>query len=71
MTLELKIGPDAIYSYKRLAYTPWHAFAEFIDNSTQAYFDQQAPVWKSIAGKLHLTNDHFNRTTQPRHNTSK
>src|ERR1700730_6202733 len=41
MTLQLKIGPDAITSYKRLAYSPWHALAEFIDNSTQAYFDNQ------------------------------
>lgn len=41
MALELKIGLDAINSYKRLAYTPWHALAEFIDNSTQAYFDNK------------------------------
>jgi hypothetical protein len=39
MALELKIGLDAITSYKRLAYTPWHALAEFVDNSTQSYFD--------------------------------
>lgn len=42
MPLELKIGLDVISSYKRLAYTPWHALAEFIDNSTQAYFDNKA-----------------------------
>src|SRR3989442_10007105 len=39
--LELKIGPDVITSYKRLAYTPWHALAEFVDNSTQAYFNNR------------------------------
>jgi hypothetical protein len=41
VTMELKIGLDAITSYRRLAYTPWHAIAEFVDNSTQAYFDNQ------------------------------
>lgn len=41
MSLEMKIGLDAINSYKRLAYTPWHALAEFVDNSTQSYFDNK------------------------------
>jgi hypothetical protein len=35
--LELQIGLDAIASYRRLSYTPWHALAEFVDNATQAY----------------------------------
>lgn len=39
MTMTFRIGPDVISSYKRLAYTPWHALAEFVDNSTQAYFN--------------------------------
>src|SRR2546421_430457 len=33
------MGLDAISSYKRLDYTPWHALAEFVDNSTQSYFN--------------------------------
>lgn len=41
MAIKLKIGLDVISSYKRLAYTPWHALAEFVDNSTQSYFDDQ------------------------------
>ena len=41
MPLEIKIGLDAINSYRRLAYTPWHALAEFVDNSTQSYFDHR------------------------------
>lgn len=36
------IGLSAINSYKRLSYSPWHALAEFIDNSTQSYFDHKA-----------------------------
>ncbi|HUV04639.1 MAG TPA: ATP-binding protein [Armatimonadota bacterium] len=41
MALQFEIGLDAVASYKRLAYTPWHAIAEFVDNSTQAYFDNR------------------------------
>lgn len=41
MPLKLVIGPEAILSYRRLAYTPWHAIAEFVDNSTQSCFDNR------------------------------
>ena len=41
MSMQLVIGPDAITSYRRLAYSPWHAIAEFVDNSTQSYFDNR------------------------------
>lgn len=47
MSLMIQIGLDAITSYKRLAYTPWHAIAEFIDNSTQAYFDNKEVLDKA------------------------
>jgi hypothetical protein len=42
MSIQLIIGPEAISSYQRLSYTPWHAIAEFVDNSTQSYLDNQA-----------------------------
>ena len=42
--MKLIIGPDAITSYRRLAYSPWHALAEFVDNSTQSYFDNQSAL---------------------------
>lgn len=42
MSIQLVIGPEAINSYQRLSYTPWHAIAEFVDNSTQSYIDNQA-----------------------------
>jgi hypothetical protein len=29
MSIQLVIGPEAINSYQRLSYTPWHAIAEF------------------------------------------
>ncbi|RYE57985.1 MAG: hypothetical protein EOP48_04590 [Sphingobacteriales bacterium] len=36
-----EIENNVIASYKRLSYEPWFAFAEFVDNSTQAYFDNR------------------------------
>lgn len=41
MAMKLTIGLDAITSYRRLDYTPWHALAEFVDNSTQSYFNNR------------------------------
>lgn len=42
MAIQLELGLDTILSYRRLSYTPWHALAEFIDNSTQNYFNNSA-----------------------------
>lgn len=39
--IQMELGLQVIQSYKRLAYTPWHAIAELVDNSTQSYFDNQ------------------------------
>ena len=39
--MNFQVGPESIASYKRLSYTIWHALAEFIDNSTQSYFDNR------------------------------
>jgi Histidine kinase-, DNA gyrase B-, and HSP90-like ATPase len=39
MTIDLKMGNSAIRAFKRLPYQPWYALAEYIDNSTQSYFD--------------------------------
>lgn len=42
MAIQLQLGLDAIRSYKRLSYTHWHALAEFVDNSTQSYFNTRS-----------------------------
>lgn len=39
--MKLQLGPEIILSYKRLAYQVWYALAEFVDNSTQAYFNHR------------------------------
>lgn len=50
--MELQIGPEIISSYKRLAYQVWYALAEFVDNSTQAYFDN-----KKLLDRAYANND--------------
>ena len=39
--MEFTIGLNSISSYRRLSYTAWHALAEFVDNSTQSYFENR------------------------------
>ncbi|HEV8286840.1 MAG TPA: ATP-binding protein [Chitinophagaceae bacterium] len=39
--MKFQLGPEIIASYKRLPYTAWYAFAEFIDNSTQGYINNK------------------------------
>jgi hypothetical protein len=39
--MRFEIENNVIASYKRLSYDAWYAFAEFVDNSTQAYFDNR------------------------------
>jgi hypothetical protein len=56
--VSLVVGPEAIAGYKRLPYKQWSALAEFIDNSTQAYFDNKSildPVFKSEGEPLTIT----------------
>ncbi|MES2680104.1 MAG: ATP-binding protein [Bacteroidota bacterium] len=39
--MRYEIENNSISAYKRLSYDPWYAFAELVDNSTQAYFDNR------------------------------
>ena len=48
--MDVVIGPEIIKSYKRLSYTPWHAFAEFVDNSTQSFLDNTAELTSVATG---------------------
>ena len=42
--MKLELGLDVLRWYKRLPYKPWHALAEFVDNSTQSYFNNKAAL---------------------------
>ncbi len=56
--MKLQLGPEIISSYKRLAYQPWYALAEFVDNSTQAYFNNRErldKVYTQTGTKLTVT----------------
>ncbi|REK74837.1 ATP-binding protein [Paenibacillus paeoniae] len=46
---KINIRPtSAVYAtYKRLSYQPWTAIAEFVDNSTQSYFDHKEELLAS------------------------
>src|SRR4051794_40801224 len=44
MSIEVRIGTESILNYKRLSYDVWYALAEFIDNSTQSFFNNRAAL---------------------------
>jgi len=46
--MKLELGLDVLRSYKRLPYTAWHALAEFVDNSTQSYFNNKDELDKIL-----------------------
>ena len=58
--MKLQLGPEIINSYKRLAYTHWYALAEFIDNSTQAYFDNKEELDAIFSKKGESLSIHVN-----------
>lgn len=49
--MQLELGLDVIRSYKRMAYEPWTALAEFVDNSTQSYFNNKEALDKAFAAE--------------------
>ena len=51
--LSINIRPDSgVYgTFRRISYRPWTAIAEFIDNSTQNYFDHKQNIGKMMADK--------------------
>lgn len=58
MAVQLQLGLDVIRSYKRLSYTIWHALAEFVDNSTQSYFNNRTELDSALADadeQLHVS----------------
>ena len=51
--LSIDIRPDSgVYgTFRRISYRPWSAIAEFIDNSTQNYFDHKQNIDKLTGNK--------------------
>jgi hypothetical protein len=50
-SMKLELGLDVIRSYKRMAYEPWTALGEFVDNSTQSYFNNREALERDFAVK--------------------
>ena len=51
LSMKLELGLDVIRSYKRMAYEPWTALGEFVDNSTQSYFNNREALDKAFAAE--------------------
>jgi HSP90 family molecular chaperone len=49
--MKIELGLDVLRSYKRMAYEPWTALGEFVDNSTQSYFNNKEALDKSFAAE--------------------
>lgn len=62
MTRKLNIRPtSSVYAtYKRLSYQPWTAIAEFVDNSTQSFYDHKDELMaQKYAKGLRITIDYI------------
>jgi len=62
MAKKLNIRPTSgVYAtYKRLSYQPWTAIAEFVDNSTQSFFDHKNELMSQKYAKgLRITIDYI------------
>lgn len=53
--LEFQIDSSAILNYKRLDYTFWYALAEYVDNSSQSYFNNR----EVLDEKNQINNEKF------------
>ena len=46
ISIDIRPAPSVYATYRRLSYRPWYAIAEFVDNSTQSYYDHREELWK-------------------------
>lgn len=42
--IDIRPGSDVYSTYRRIAYKEWYAVGEFVDNSTQNFFDHKAEI---------------------------
>ena len=57
--LSIDIRPDSgVYgTFRRISYRPWSAIAEFVDNSTQNYFEHKQDIGKVTGSEPALEID--------------
>ena len=50
ITVNIRPTVNVYATYQRLSYRPWFAIAEFVDNSTQSYYDRRRPLLRAFKG---------------------
>lgn len=50
-TINIRPAVSVYATYRRLSYTPWYAIAEFVDNSTQSYYDHREELLAEYQGE--------------------
>ena len=56
-TIDIRPSTGVYATYRRLSYKPWFAIAEFVDNSTQSFFDHRKELlsaYSSNGGRLRV-----------------
>ena len=56
-TIDIRPAVSVYATYRRLSYKPWYAIAEFVDNSTQSYFDHRIELKRAYQQDSGI--DHF------------
>lgn len=51
LTVSIRPAPSVYATYRRLSYRPWYAIAEFVDNSTQSYYDHRPELLEAYGGE--------------------
>lgn len=46
--IDIRPAASVYATYRRLSYRPWYAIAEFVDNSTQSYYDHRVELKKAF-----------------------
>ena len=54
--IDIRPATSVYGTYRRLSYTPWFAIAEFIDNSTQSYYDHKGELLNTEGFKKLIIN---------------
>ena len=56
ITIDIRPAVGVYATYRRLSYKPWYAIAEFVDNSTQSYYDHRAELLRAYKLDEHLNH---------------
>ena len=54
ITIDVRPAVGVYAIYRRPSYKPWYAIAEFVDNSTQSYYDHKTELLRAYKLDGHL-----------------